>query len=470
MPIAAVPNYLGQDFHEASPGLRFSLYLSIWTDRKDQEEEIRKRSEAKSHEGQRIKALIDRKGTNNAIAMLTDPTFSERERLKRLHALFSKNDFASRKAWESFCKLGGEDQDAMRALLTRQRAAFAARADAQAGLCLEAEAIAPFTTGLGNEHPLENGFAFLNPYGLPYLPGSGVKGVIRRAAQELADGMWEDSHGWSHELRYSIEVGSGKDKRTIPLSMLDALFGREPPSGDSDHVRGALTFWDVIPQIAGNSLMVEIMTPHQSHYYQQKPERKSGDSTNPHDSGQPTPISFLTVPPGSRFVFHVVCDTAHLERLAPELAEADETGAPRWKALIEAAFDHAFAWLGFGAKTAVGYGAMARPSAQQAPSAGQAPTAGAAATQATEQAPLSQATESVWPDAKLTFNPGTGEIKAIYAGKTTAGVKGDAAQKLLAELGERADKLKKAKELKNVPVRVRIEGNLTELLGLATDS
>src|SRR5699024_1687806 len=29
-----------------------------------------------------------------------------------------------------------------------------------------------------------------------------------------------------------------------------------------------------------------------------------------------------------------------------------------WKTLIQAAFEHAFRWLGFGAKTAVGYGAM----------------------------------------------------------------------------------------------------------------
>jgi len=431
MPIAAVPNYLGQDFREASPGLRFGMFLRLWG--------------------------INRR-TNALLWSKQDTGYEVRGQERRERQVSYDNKTP---AINEAGQLTTADQNTLYALLTRQRAAFAARADAQAGLCLEAEAIAPFTTGLGNEHPLENGFAFLNPYGLPYLPGSGVKGVIRRAAQELADGMWGDSRGWSHELRYCIEVGSGKDKRPIPLSMLDALFGREPPSGDSDHVRGALTFWDVIPQIAGNSLMVEIMTPHQSHYYQQKLERKSGDSTNPHDSGQPTPISFLTVPPGSRFVFHVVCDTAHLERLAPELAEADETGAPRWKALIEAAFDHAFVWLGFGAKTAVGYGAMARPSAQQAP------TAGAAATQVTQQAPLSQATETVWPNAKLTFNPGTGEIKAIYAGKTTVGVKGGAAQKLLAELGERADKLKKAKELKNVRVRVCIEGNLTALLGLA---
>lgn len=30
MTIAAVPNYLGQDFSTASPALRFGMYLSIW--------------------------------------------------------------------------------------------------------------------------------------------------------------------------------------------------------------------------------------------------------------------------------------------------------------------------------------------------------------------------------------------------------------------------------------------------------
>jgi CRISPR-associated protein Cmr6 len=49
----------------------------------------------------------------------------------------------------------------------------------------------------------------------------------------------------------------------------------------------------------------------------------------------------------------VVCDAAHLERLAPDLAHGQ-----RWQALLDAALKHAFAWLGFGAKTAVGYGAM----------------------------------------------------------------------------------------------------------------
>src|SRR5438445_3538425 len=91
------------------------------------------------------------------------------------------------------------------------------------------------------------------------------------------------------------------------------------------------------------------MTPHQTHYYQ------GGEW--PHESGQPNPIAFLTVPPGSRFTFHITCDRARLNKIAPNLGERE-----LWKQLLERAFEHAFAWLGFGAKTAVGYGVPCAPS------------------------------------------------------------------------------------------------------------
>ncbi len=50
-------------------------------------------------------------------------------------------------------------------------------------------------------------------------------------------------------------------------------------------------------------------------------------------------------------MFHLVCDSERLRRLAPDLES-------QWQPLLRAAFGHAFQWLGFGAKTAVGYGAM----------------------------------------------------------------------------------------------------------------
>lgn len=350
MPIAALPEYLlTQDLSHASPGMRFGMYLPIWTTRKDQENEVHKRAEARSREGDEVKALLQQ-GMDAAIDRL-------RQRQPRpLPGLWDKNDLGARNAWNNVKKISREDHARMTAIVERQ-SALAQTAPTESLLRLDALATAPFTTGLGNEHPLENGFAFLNPYGLPYLPGSGVKGVLRQAARELASGDWGDPQGWSEEERYPLIVG-GKPvldsrKKPVSLSQADVVFGRDAPSGESDHVRGALSFWDVIPQIKGDSLMVEIMTPHQTDYYQH--------GATPHESGQPTPISFLTVPPESRFVFHVQCDLALLERRAPDLARDG-----RWKTLIEAAFAHAFDWLGFGAKTAVGYGAMRRDLEQEA--------------------------------------------------------------------------------------------------------
>lgn len=336
MPIAAVPAYLGRDFKDASPGMRFVMYLALWG--------INRRTHELLWETHDIGYEV--RGQNQ----------QERE-VKYENKVSALSDAK---------RLTANDKRVMEALAKRQDQAFSVCAAANASLRLDALAVAPFTTGLGNEHPLENGFAFLNPYGLPYLPGSGVKGVLRQAARELARGEWGDAGGWSDEKAIPLMQGEGekrravldKNKQPVMLSMLDMLFGRESANGDTNHLRGALSFWDVIPQIEGNSLAVEIMTPHQSHYYQGKAH---AGSATPHDSGAPNPISFLTVPPGSGFAFHVVCDSAHLARHAPELATGE-----RWKTLLTHAFEHAFKWLGFGAKTAVGYGAMSRDHSAEA--------------------------------------------------------------------------------------------------------
>ena len=323
MPIAAVPKYLGQNFKDASPALRFGMLLPLWGVNRRTKELLWTTSDI-SHE-------------------VRGPLRQERE-IK----LNNKVDALAQAA-----ALNPEDKAAMKALADRQSHLAG---NLPHMLSLDATAIAPFTTGLGNEHPLENGFAFLNPYGLPYLAGSGVKGVLRQAARELASGQWGNEHGWSADKQFEIRVNG----KSLAISMLDALFGLESQDGDTLHMRGALSFWDVIAQMPNNcnSLHVEVMTPHQSHYYQQKSDPKTGSSATPHDSGQPTPISFLTVPPGSGMTFHVQCDLPRLQRLAPTLAEGDA-----WKKLLQAAFEHAFEWLGFGAKTAVGYGAM-QPNAQ----------------------------------------------------------------------------------------------------------
>lgn len=340
MGIAAVPRYMGQDFTGAPPGHRFGLYFPYWRD-----------TTWEADSNQKTAALKQVIGLDQGC------------------------------------------QQQIKAL--RQRQAALAECCTPEILILPAISTAPFMTGTGMEHPLENGFAFLNPYGLPYLPGSGVKGVLRRATEELALGFYGDTGGWDivslwwlfgfepnsvyltgasdrmppaqreEAQRWQDAYRNPETRDAVPRDQLEALIEvtlngeqrrryREQPFLLLDELmtsqkwrdelrnRGALAFWDVIPEPAGGKLAVDIMTPHYGDYYQ--------CSTRPHDSGQPNPIPFLTIPPGSSFTFHVQCNPALLPK----------TLRDSWQILLEAAFRHAFDWLGFGAKTAVGYGAMRR--------------------------------------------------------------------------------------------------------------
>lgn len=274
MAAAAVPDYLPKQLvSSASPGLRFWMYLSLW------EEDS-----------------------------------------------FTVRDGSKRDALVSATRLSDDDRARSRALRARQTHLAMPMIMSGTLLKVEGRAVSPFMTGLGNEHPLENGFTFLNPYGLPYLPGSGVKGVLRAAALEL-----------------------GLEPAVIAL-----LFGTD---GDSDEElsRGVLEFWDVLPELKSDGLLVEIMTPHQGHYFG---TNNSTGAASPHDSGSPNPIFILTVPPESLFSFHVSFDSVR----ASETHDFDNLvgGTGNWKKIVVDLFEHAFDWMGFGAKTSVGYGALKR--------------------------------------------------------------------------------------------------------------
>ncbi|MGQ9859914.1 MAG: type III-B CRISPR module RAMP protein Cmr6 [Thermodesulfobacteriota bacterium] len=282
-------------------------------------------------------------------------------------------------------------REQLEALLNRQEG----MAKALGAVSWRARSIETFTTGLGMEHPIENGFAFLDPYGLPYLPGSSIKGVLRRAAEELAL-LEEDTKGWSIPMVWWLfgfdgtssylepqdprepEFISKENSRwqgafisrlnpsnpllrsfigtigkqlpenapTDPITLCKALQSLTPLRR-SIHMQGALEFWDVIPRPPDHKLSVDIMNPHYQHYYQ--------GGKPPGDWGSPIPIFFLTLPVDSEFCFRV--------RLLPRpslpnwLLEGVE-GRPRWAVLVQEALVFAFKWLGFGAKTAVGYGRM----------------------------------------------------------------------------------------------------------------
>jgi CRISPR-associated protein Cmr6 len=172
-----------------------------------------------------------------------------------------------------------------------------------------------FVTGLGREHPVENGFAWHHTLGVPFLPGSSVKGIVRAWVEKWAD---------------------------PPVSPADVrrVFGPEGEGRDR-HV-GSIIFFDALP-VKPVKLEADVMTPHYVPYYQQdRPENPPGDWYGP------VPIPFLTVKSGQTFLFALAP-----RRAAAEQSYADCQQAVRW-------LTQALADIGAGAKTAVGYGRFVR--------------------------------------------------------------------------------------------------------------
>lgn len=180
-----------------------------------------------------------------------------------------------------------------------------------------------FVSGMGNAHPVENGFTWHPVYGTPYLPGSSVKGLLR---------------AW---MEHWANAEQDKEQRQ---QLVHDWFGRSAGTGGKSDAgkAGDLIFFDAIP-VERPAVSVDIMTPHMGKWYEQGGEKITAES-QPGDWHSPVPVPFL-VTADARFVFSV----------APRTPKAQVDG------LAEQAMEHlkdALAWLGAGAKTAAGYGHM----------------------------------------------------------------------------------------------------------------
>jgi len=111
--------------------------------------------------------------------------------------------------------------------------------------------------------------------------------------------------------------------------------------GPDDHHAagvGSVLFFDAIPPTPV-CLQADVMTPHYGKYYQDEPAR-----TPPADWHDPVPIPFLVVADAQTFAFALAP-----RRLNHSQDKQDCETVTRW-------LEEALAWLGAGAKTAVGYG------------------------------------------------------------------------------------------------------------------
>lgn len=145
---------------------------------------------------------------------------------------------------------------------------------AQGGRFWVFETIDALVTGLGKNHPIENGFAWHHLSGEPYLPGSSIKGMLK---------AWTTWMG--------------------------------APEADLGPIIDQVTLFDglAMPPIV---LKAEVMTPHYSRYYR-------GDGA-PSDDDQPIPIPFLAVGPGQQFLLAGLGSAEHLDRIEQALVDALE--------------------------------------------------------------------------------------------------------------------------------------------------
>lgn len=203
-------------------------------------------------------------------------------------------------------------------------------------LCLKTAS--PFVTGLGREHPVENGFLWHHTLGVPYLPGSSIKGMVR---------AWIEQ--WANE----------KDEEEI-----NRIFGPRQKQPTEQPQVGEVVFLDAIP-LYPVRLKADIMTPHYGEYYQNKERPKA-----PGDWISPVPIPFLAVKEDTTFHFAVVprrqppFETPGESGRSPELPVGSTEGGGYCAAADKEArkvcrwLKDALKWIGAGAKTAVGYGRM----------------------------------------------------------------------------------------------------------------
>jgi len=159
--------------------------------------------------------------------------------------------------------------------------------------------------GLGGESVLETAISLHRTYGVPYIPGSALKGLAASYARNrLAESNW------------------GKGSKYYPVMF-----------GDTANA-GYLTFFDAlyVPGTGhnnGQALWPDVITVHHPEYYQ-------GDKP-PADWDSPTPIPFLSAT--GDYLIAIGGDVAWAEKAFEILA---------W----------ALAEVGIGAKTSSGYGRM----------------------------------------------------------------------------------------------------------------
>ena len=235
-------------------------------------------------------------------------------------------------------------------------------------------------TGLATNPALETGLTLHLLHGFPYLPGSAVRGLVRRAAESDLTAAYEPwmTHLAEGDLPSDPEISAFLDRAetvralfgsliverpdggddpgwTLPLELLRSLRQATQSRTDDDPLRqridrllggftgGLLTFFDAVPKAGQQNLLeVDVLNPHYPKFY------SSRDRQWPSDDQNPIPVYFLTVKADSAFVFPFRLGSLP-DGETPESRDELTKQVSKWLA-------SALTTLGAGGKTAAGYG------------------------------------------------------------------------------------------------------------------
>ncbi|WP_170970783.1 type III-B CRISPR module RAMP protein Cmr6 [Paenibacillus terrae] len=186
--------------------------------------------------------------------------------------------------------------------------------------------VSPLLVGHGGVSALETSLTLHRIYGVPYIPGTAIKGLA--------------AHYCHHVL------GNENSDFLADHAYYTALFGSQDQAG-------YICFHDawVTSHLIGSALVQDVMTPHHQAYNAIQLQ-KLGPKMDaaPRDDDDPIPLPFLAVKVSSHFRFMLTCAIDGLE----------EVQTKQWLNIAEEIVVHALEHEGIGGKTNAGYGLMVR--------------------------------------------------------------------------------------------------------------
>lgn len=228
----------------------------------------------------------------------------------------------------------------------RWKSSFTAEGDRVVELALTSRLL----VGHGNTSATSVGITVHHTWGVPFIPGSALKGLVAHYVEATygpadPDKMqWEQQGEERERARYQGVTWKGSRIERGPGEIYRALFGA-PDASDDEAMRahgldagataGRVTFHDAlyVPDISANDkpFAADVLTVHQKGYYD-----SSGKSA-PNDYDGPNPVAFVTVRPKCRMLLAL-------------------SGPSEWTALAAQLLADALQSWGVGGKTAAGYG------------------------------------------------------------------------------------------------------------------